>query len=138
MALDGHVDGQGIYDLYSSYLPDFLEPDDIFMHDNASVHTAHIVKELLREQGFEVMDWPPFSPDLNPTENLWALMKAKIYQIDPTLLHISDTVASYQQLREVAKQAWHQIGQDVHNKLCETIENRVAAVLEADGWYTKY
>jgi len=31
------------------------------------------------------MAWPPYSPDLNPIENLWALLKAKIYEIHPEI-----------------------------------------------------
>lgn len=49
------------------------------MHDNAPVHTASIIQELLAGLGVEVMVWPPYSPDLNPIENIWALMKAIIY-----------------------------------------------------------
>lgn len=37
----------------------------IFMHDNAPVHTAYIVQDWLEDQDFEVMVWPPYSPDLN-------------------------------------------------------------------------
>ena len=27
------------------------------------------------------MEWPPHSPDLNPIENLWALLRAAIYKV---------------------------------------------------------
>jgi transposase len=42
----------------------------IFMQDNALIHTAHKVKAWFREQRIPVADWPPFSPDLNPIEQL--------------------------------------------------------------------
>ena len=81
--LVGNVNAIGIYDLYSVILPWFLQPGDIFMHDNASVHTARVVKALLEELQVQLMIWPPYSPDLNPIENLWALMKAEIYRLYP-------------------------------------------------------
>jgi transposase len=40
------------------------------MHNNASMHTAQIIKALLEELGVNLMVWPPYSPDLNPIENL--------------------------------------------------------------------
>jgi transposase len=49
------------------------------MHGNTSVHTTRIVKSLLEDLGVEFIAWPPYSPDLNPIENLWASMKAEIY-----------------------------------------------------------
>lgn len=70
IALDGNVDSQGIYNLYSSFLPDFLEEGDIFIHNNASVYTAGIVKDLLKEMKVQVMNWPSYSLDLNLIKNL--------------------------------------------------------------------
>lgn len=42
----------------------------IFMQDNALIHTANKVKAWFKEQRILVANWPPFSPDLNPIEQL--------------------------------------------------------------------
>jgi transposase len=39
------------------------------MQDNASIHTAHKVKDWFEENGIQTTDWPPYSPDLNPIEH---------------------------------------------------------------------
>jgi transposase len=41
----------------------------VFMQDNAPIHTAHIIKDWLEEMAIEVLEWPPYSPDLNPIEH---------------------------------------------------------------------
>lgn len=136
--LVGNVNAIGIYELYSFILPWFLQPGDIFMHDNASVYTARIVKVLLEELGVDLMVWPPYSPDLNPIENLWALMKAEIYRLHPELTHTEDTVATQHALVLAAMEAWDSLEERILQNLCETMPNRVNAVIAAEGWYTKY
>lgn len=42
----------------------------IFMQDNAPGHAAAITIEDLRERGIDIVQWPPFSPDLNPIETV--------------------------------------------------------------------
>lgn len=86
----GVVDRFVIEDIYRRILPTLLSstPNAIFQQDNAPSYTAYIVSEALIELGIEVMEWLPISPDHNPIENLWTLLKQKIYQIRPDLLHI--------------------------------------------------
>lgn len=51
----------------------------------------------------EVMEWPPYSSDLNPIENLWVLLKAKIYEIRPELIYISNNNATKELLIAIAQ-----------------------------------
>ena len=55
-----------------------------FMQDNSPCHKAKVVMSYLTEQDFEIMDWPPQSPDLNPTENLWKTLGVKVMERNPT------------------------------------------------------
>lgn len=42
----------------------------MYMHDNAAVHRATIVKNWFKHVDVPVMQWPSLSPDLNPVENI--------------------------------------------------------------------
>ena len=49
-------------------IPRIYEPGLQFMQDNAPIHTAKIVAKWFKEN-VEVINWPPYSPDLNPIKH---------------------------------------------------------------------
>ncbi len=53
----------------------FKDADFIFQQDLAPAHTAKSTKRLLNDHGVGVLDWAANSPDLNPKENLWDIIK---------------------------------------------------------------
>ncbi len=49
-----------------------------FQQDLAPVHTAKGTKSWFNDHGVTVIDWPANSPDLNPKENIWGIVKRKM------------------------------------------------------------
>jgi transposase len=47
----------------------------IFMQDNAPCHKTHKVMSFLERKRIPTLDWPPQSPDLNPIENIWDIIR---------------------------------------------------------------
>jgi transposase len=135
----GGVDRFVIRDLYMRVLPTLLANQDaIFQHDNASTHTAYVVREALDELGIEVMEWPARSPDLSPIENLWALLKDKLYKLHPELKAMPNNDATHAYMIDCAQESWSVLDLDVMRHLSETMPHRVQAIIEAEGWYTSY
>ena len=103
----------------------------VFQHDGAPCHTACLIKEWLAGQQIEVLGpWLWSSPDLNPIEHCWVVVKRKVSDLKPT---------SYNDLVEKIKQVWcQQITDDFCKTLVESMPDRIRAVLDAKGGPTRY
>jgi hypothetical protein len=74
------------------------------------------------------MIWPPYSPDLNPIENLWTLLKQMIYQIRPDLLHMPNNDDTLEILITTVEEAWQQLDFSILEGLSESMPRRVQAI----------
>ena len=108
-----------------------LYPEDVWIlqQDNAPCHTSASTRRFFQENGIEVMDWPPNSPDLNPIENLWGIIKKDFAPEERT------TVSEW---RERVVGVWERISQERYLSLIESMPRRIAACIAAHGGHTKY
>lgn len=107
------------------------EADLIFMQDNDPKHKAKSILSYLRDQEYEVMNWPAQSPDLNPIENCWSHLKSKIYSYKLG-------AKSMHELWRRVETEWEAISKDYIDKLYESMPRRMAECIRANGYWTKY
>ena len=83
-----------------------------------------------------MLDWPPYSPDLNPIEYLWYRLKQKVYKVHPDIEQVGgDADKVRDALWDALEKAWYLIEED---QIGREYARRVAAYIKAEGWYTKY
>ena len=59
------------------------DADFTFQQDLAPAHSAKTTSTWFKDHGIRVLDWPANSPDLNPIENLWRIVKRKMQYARP-------------------------------------------------------
>jgi Transposase and inactivated derivatives len=101
----------------------------ILMEDNASIHTAKLTKGYHAYHGINRMIWPAHSPDLNPIENVWRLLKYRIGKRFPK----TDA-----EVRQYLVEEWDKLELQDFIKYIESMHERCEAVIEAKGGHTKW
>jgi len=110
-----------------------------FQQNNAPIHKAHRTHHYLSQKVFQVIHWPASSPDMNPIEHMWAALKSALHTRYPdTKDYPGGPPAVKRMLEERLTTVWADIGPEVMDRLVESMPRRIAALIEARGWYTKY
>jgi hypothetical protein len=120
-------------------LPGYYTDDLYFIQDNFPIYIVNKVKKWFEDNGIDTSDWPPYSPDLNPIEYTWKKLKEMVMEHFPEVWDAKgESEEELQRMEEALKAAWLIIPTSFFECLIESMERRIEAVIEADGWYTKY
>jgi len=92
------------------------------------------VRAWLHNKGILCLEFPPYSPDLNPIENLWSWFSNR--------LDVGDC-STVEKLQDPIAEEWEKMQDDetaleYMKSLVASMPRRCQAVIDAKGWHTKY
>lgn len=101
----------------------------ILQEDNDKKHTAQLSRNFKDENDIVVLDWPSNSADLNPIENVWAIIKDKLRHTD---------IYSIQKLKDTTTSIWNNLGEDLIKNLFHSMNDRLQECIDLEGGRTKH
>ncbi len=139
VAIEGNVNAAKYINLLEEHLipayegirDDMGDEGMIFMQDNAPCHKAKSVMDFLAKNHIETLNWPPQSPDLNPIENIWSLVKRR-------RIKKYGRPKSQAELIDQVMDIWDNLEPDLLVNYAQSAKRRMSACLESQGKHTKY
>ena len=102
-----------------------------FQQDGATPHTAYVTRDFLADNNVSVLPWPAVSPDMNPIEHVWDMMKRSIRKLNPRPRTVP-------QMECAVRNVWNNIQQRDLKTLCLSMRRRCTAAVNAGGSHTRY
>lgn len=96
----------------------------ILQQDNDPKHRSRVARMWLDEHNVKCMDWPPNSPDLNPIENVWAVLKDRV---------ASRTPGNLDELEWIIRQEWSAFTREYAALLVRSMPGRLKQVIDRAG-----
>ena len=98
-------------------------------HDRATPHISKKTSTFLANEGIRSMCTPGRSPDANPIENVFALMKKRLEKV-PT--------RTIEEVKSEVTKVWKGLSDDYLEELCTSMRRRCTGILNNNGYPTKY
>lgn len=108
-----------------------LPENFIFQQDNAPAHAARTTTEFLNQREIPTLSWPPYSPDLNIIENMWAIVSRRVYEE-------GREYQTTEELWESVSRHFLEIPDETVASLFRSIPERLISVVELHGKRTHY
>jgi len=100
-----------------------------FQQDNVRFHTTPETVTFLHEKGVTLIEWSPWSPDLNPIENVWNVLKARVYARFPQTMEEMETII---------REEWAELDLKFISRICRSMPRRLQLLLDNNGHKISY
>ena len=100
-----------------------------FQQDNVRFHTTPETVTYLHEKGETLIEWPPWSPDLNRIENLWNVLKARVYSRFPQTM---------ERMEQFIREEWADTDLKYISHICRSMPRRLQLLLDNNGHKISY
>lgn len=133
----GQLNGGNYVNILESHFLDFWQEVSeelgyvLFQEDNAPIHTSRIAKTWRAAMGIDCLQWPAQSPDLNPIEQIWKMLKDAVQDRDPPIRHIQD-------LDQVLQEEWRSLDLRKVENLVDSLPERISEVIKQKGQNTRF
>ena len=100
-----------------------------FQQDNDPSHTSSLAREWFHRNGITVIEFPPWSPDLNPIENVWSQLMIAVDTHNAT---------DEAELEQAIEYEWSHIDTKYLTKLVHSMPKRLKQVIDNNGHKIHY
>jgi len=110
----------------------------VFQHDNDPKHTSgDVCNDLEMKLLGHVLQWPSYSPDLNPIENIWACLKRNVEKRVKGMVAQKKSVAK-EVFIALVKEEWENIPDALILNSISSMPKHIQACIDTEGGHTKY
>ena len=103
----------------------------IFQQDNDPKHTSAAARKWFNAHNITVLPWAPSSPDMNIIENVWSQLDIRVHS-RKVLPH------NKEEMWNALLEEWQNLSIEYANTLYDSMPDRVTALKQAKGSFTKY
>jgi len=99
------------------------------LHDNDPKHRSKYTTKWMANKNVNTINPPPYSPQFNPIENLWRIVKLNVEKKSPKNL---------EELKKLLVEEWEKITNETLKNLVNSMQSRLQKTIEVKGSLIKY